>query len=120
MISAYGMTEMNSFSVLCDHDHYHVLPWVTVFQLDLETGQPLPRKGVQTGRAAFFDMTQDSTWGGLITGDLVTIDWDNQCKCGRTSVSLQKRLTASAKSKAATTRSAAPPRRRPRPKRWTS
>jgi hypothetical protein len=36
------MTEMNSFSVLCEHDRYHVLPWVTVFLLDLDTGQPLP------------------------------------------------------------------------------
>ena len=92
MISSYGMTEMNSFSVLCDHDRYHVLPWVTIFLLDLDTGQPLPRKGKQTGRAAFFDMTQDSTWGGLITGDLVTVDWDHCCECGRTSVALEKKI----------------------------
>lgn len=52
MISSYGMTEMNSFSVLCDHDRYHVLPWVTVFLLDLDTGRPLLHKGKQTGRAA--------------------------------------------------------------------
>jgi len=37
-------------------------------------------------------MTQDSTWGGLVTGDLVTIDWDNTCKCGRTSVALEKKI----------------------------
>ena len=92
MTSGYGMTEMNSFSILCEHDHYHMLPWVTVYQLDLDTGRPLPRKGVQTGRAAFFDMTQDSTWGGLVTGDLVTIDWDNTCACGRNSVALQKKI----------------------------
>lgn len=92
MTSGYGMTEMNSFSILCEHDHYHMLPWVTVYQLDLESGQPLPRKGVQTGRAAFFDMTQDSTWGGLVTGDLVTIDWDNDCACGRKSVALRKKI----------------------------
>jgi hypothetical protein len=92
MISAYGMTELNAFSVLCNHDHYHVLPWVTVFLLDLETGRPLRRKGVQTGRAAFFDMTMDSTWGGLITGDLVTVDWDGDCECGRTSIALDKKI----------------------------
>jgi acyl-CoA synthetase (AMP-forming)/AMP-acid ligase II len=92
MISSYGMTEMNSFSVLCDHDRYHVLPWVTVFLLDIETGQPLPRKGQQTGRAAFFDMTQDSTWGGLVTGDLVTLNWDHRCECGRTTVALEKKI----------------------------
>jgi hypothetical protein len=92
MISAYGMTEMNAFSVLCEQDRYHVLPWVTLYLLDLDTGRPLPRKGVQTGRAAFFDMTMDSTWGGLITGDLISIDWDRQCPCGRTSFALEKRI----------------------------
>jgi hypothetical protein len=92
MISAYGMTEMNSFSVLCEHDRYHVLPWVTVYLLDLDTGQPLPRRGEQTGRAAFFDMTADSCWGGLITGDVVTVNWDHDCECGRTSVALEKKI----------------------------
>ena len=92
MISAYGMTEMNSFSVLCDHDRYHVLPWVTVFLLDLDSGQPLVRQGTQAGRAAFFDMTQDSTWGGIVTGDMVTVDWDRPCPCGRTSVALEKAI----------------------------
>jgi hypothetical protein len=92
MISSYGMTEMNSFSVLCDHDRYHVLPWSTVYLLDLDTGAPLPRRGEQTGRAAFFDMTQDSTWGGLITGDLVTVDWDHPCECGRASIALEKKI----------------------------
>jgi hypothetical protein len=92
MISAYGMTEMNSFSVLCNHDRYHVMPWVTVYLLDLETGQPLPRRGQQTGRAAFFDMTHDSTWGGIVTGDHVTLDWDRPCECGRTSIALEKKI----------------------------
>ena len=92
MTQCYGMTEMNSFSVLCEHDRYHVLPWATVFLLHLDTGKPLPRDGVQTGRAAFFDMTQDGTWGGVITGDLITIDWDTACACGRTSVGLQKNI----------------------------
>ncbi len=92
MISSYGMTEMNSMTVLCDHDRYHILPWVTPYLLDLETGQPLPRKGKQTGRASFFDMTADSCWGGLVTGDVVTIDWDHQCECGRTSYTLEKQI----------------------------
>ncbi len=92
MISSYGMTEMNSFSVLCDHDRYHMLPWVTPFLLDLDSGQPLPRSGTQTGRAAFFDMTADSCWGGLITGDVVTINWETPCECGRTSWALEKKI----------------------------
>lgn len=92
MISAYGMTEMNSFSVLCEHDRYHMLPWVTPYLLDLDSGQPLPRSGTQTGRAAFFDMTAESCWGGLVTGDVVTIDWDKPCECGRTSYAMEKQI----------------------------
>ena len=92
MIASYGMTEMNSFSVLCESDRYHLPPWVTPWLLDLETGQPLPRSGKQTGRAAFFDMTAESCWGGLVTGDLVTIDWDHNCECGRSSVALEKTI----------------------------
>lgn len=92
MIASYGMTEMNSFSVLCEHDRYHVMPFVTVYLLDLDTGQPLPRTGEQTGRAAFFDMTADSCWGGLVTGDVVTVNWDRPCECGRTSHALEKKI----------------------------
>jgi len=92
MISSYGMTEMNSFSVQCEHDRYHMLPFMTPYLLDLETGQPLPRKGMQTGRASFFDMTAESCWGGLVTGDVVTIDWDTPCECGRTSWALEKQI----------------------------
>jgi phenylacetate-coenzyme A ligase PaaK-like adenylate-forming protein len=92
MISSYGMTEMNSFSVQCEHDRYHMLPWVTIFLLDLETGRPLPRKGRQTGRASFFDMTADSCWGGLVTGDVITVDWDHPCECGRTSHAIEKKI----------------------------
>ena len=51
--ASYGMTEQNGFLVTCEADHYHLLPWVTLFLLDLETGRPLPRQGQQTGRAIF-------------------------------------------------------------------
>ncbi|TAL02164.1 MAG: hypothetical protein EPO08_07725 [Rhodospirillaceae bacterium] len=83
MMTGYGMTEMNAMTVTCEHDHYHMMPWVTIFILDLDTGKPKPRSGVQTGRAAFFDPTHDGTWGGIITGDQITIDWDTPCPCGR-------------------------------------
>ena len=92
MTSSYGMTELNCHAVRCEHEKYHMAPFVTVFLLDLDTGRPLPRKGVQQGRAAFFDMTVDGTWGGIITGDLITIDWDGQCGCGRTSVAIDKNI----------------------------
>ncbi len=90
MGGSYGMTEMNAMMQACEHGHYHVPPWVAVYLLDVETGQPLPRQGEQTGRAAFFDLTQDGTWGGIVTGDRATVDWDTPCACGRTTVGLRK------------------------------
>jgi hypothetical protein len=42
----------------------------------------LPREGVQTGRYAFFDLVPQTYWGGFISGDRVTIHWDEDCPCG--------------------------------------
>ncbi|MCY1302249.1 hypothetical protein D9M70_518980 [compost metagenome] len=53
--------------------------------LDPETGKALPRTGRQTGRAAFFDLGADLRWGGFITGDEITVEWDKPCACGRPS-----------------------------------
>ncbi len=89
MRMSYGMTELNAFTVTCEQSRYHFLPWVTLFVLDPDTGKPLPRSGVQTGRAAFFDMTHDGTWGGIVTGDKITVIWDTPCPCGRSTVYLQ-------------------------------
>ena len=91
MQSAYGMTEMNAFSVLCEANRYHLAPWVAPFILDGETGKPLPREGVQTGRAAFFDVTHDGTWGGIVTGDQVTANYE-PCQCGRRTLSFDKKI----------------------------
>ncbi|MBW8754973.1 MAG: hypothetical protein JF595_12635 [Sphingomonadales bacterium] len=65
MRGSYGMTEQNFYLNNCEHDRYHIPPWVVVLLLDGETGQPLPREGVQTGRASFFDVSQDGAWGGI-------------------------------------------------------
>jgi hypothetical protein len=83
MLTGYGMTEMNTMVSTCEHDQFHMPPWVTIFVLDLDTGMPKPRSGVQSGRAAFFDPTHDGTWSGIITGDHITVDWDTVCPCGR-------------------------------------
>lgn len=87
--ASYGMTELNGFSTSCEHDRYHVLPWIAVFLLDQDSGRPLPRTGVQTGRAAFFDLTHDGTWGGVVTGDRISVDF-SPCKCGRTTPHIDK------------------------------
>ena len=78
----YGMSELLSAFAACGAENYHLPPWVVAFVLDVETGQPRPRKGRQKGRFAFFDLLAQSHWGGIVTGDLVEIDW-GQCGCGR-------------------------------------
>lgn len=82
----YGMSEISALHWACDEGRYHVQPFVIPFVLDPDTGEPLPRRGVQTGRAAFYDLFNRAHWGGCISGDEVTLDWDTPCACGRTSV----------------------------------
>jgi hypothetical protein len=88
---AYGMTEQNFFLVTCEHERLHIPPWVTVLLLDPDTGRPLPRAGVHSGRASFFDMSQDGSWGGIVSGDRITIDY-RPCPCGRTTLHMEKKI----------------------------
>ncbi|MFV3368890.1 hypothetical protein ACNFH5_12035 [Pseudomonas sp. NY15435] len=86
LYESYAMSEVVSGSHLrCEHGHYHFAHTAIPFLLDPETSKPLPRKGRQTGRAAFFDLGADVHWGGFITGDEVTVEWDAPCACGRPS-----------------------------------
>ena len=82
----YGMSEISAFHWACDEGRYHVQPWVIPFLLDPDTSEPLPRQGVKTGRAAFYDFLNRSHWGGVISGDEITVDWDTPCPCGLASV----------------------------------
>ena len=88
---AYAMSELTALNKLCEHGHYHVEPWIVPFILDGEDGHPLPRSGCRTGRFAFFDLMPDSYWGGFITGDEVTADW-NPCPCGRTTAHIERTI----------------------------
>lgn len=78
----YGMSEMAGQFIACEHGHYHAVPWIVPFVLDA-AGRPLPRSGRVGGRFAFYDLLVHSRWGGLVTGDAVTLDWDGACPCGR-------------------------------------
>ena len=80
----YGMTESMSGMRMCKQGHYHPAPSLISILLDVETGAPLARAGVQTGRFAFFDLMAESYWGGFVTGDRVTMVYDKACACGRT------------------------------------
>jgi phenylacetate-coenzyme A ligase PaaK-like adenylate-forming protein len=87
----YGMTEQNAYLVACEHDRFHLPPWVTLYLLDPDTGRPLPREGEQVGRASFFDMTHDGGWGGIVSGDRVSASYD-PCPCGRTTIHLSRKI----------------------------
>jgi hypothetical protein len=86
----YGFSESSTFHWGCSEGRYHVAPWVIPFVLDPDTSEPLPRTGVQTGRAAVYDILLRAHWGGVISGDEVTIDWDLRCPCGQASVAFEK------------------------------
>lgn len=88
----YGFSESSTFHWACDEGRYHVMPWVVPFILDPDTSEPLPRTGRQTGRAAVYDILLRAHWGGVISGDEVTVDWDFACPCGRKSVAFEKEI----------------------------
>jgi acyl-CoA synthetase (AMP-forming)/AMP-acid ligase II len=80
----YGTTETTASMTCCSAEgHLHPLPWGIQHVADPDTGQPLPRKGVQKGRLLTFDLLTDSFWSGTAGGDEVTVNWDGGCKCGR-------------------------------------
>jgi acyl-protein synthetase LuxE len=85
----YGFSEQSAFHWACSEGRYHVQPWVIPFILDPRTSEALPRTGRQTGRAAVYDVLLKAHWGGVISGDEVTIDWDLECPCGQTSVAFE-------------------------------
>jgi hypothetical protein len=87
----YGMSEVTMTSPKCSHGHYHIPPWVVTYVLDPNTGKQLPREGVQTGRAAFFDLVPETYWGGFVTGDEITVEW-GACPCGAETVHLHGKI----------------------------
>lgn len=62
------------------------------FVLDPEDGHVLPTdRGEQTGRAAFFDLLPSTYWGGIVTGDEVSLD-HRPCSCGRTTAHIARAI----------------------------
>jgi hypothetical protein len=78
---SYGMTELNTYNIACSKGVYHVFPWNIPMVLN-QNGTPLPRTGVQTGRAGYFDLLAQTYWGGILTGDRITVHYDEDCNCG--------------------------------------
>jgi hypothetical protein len=77
----YGMSEVMGMSPRCSHGHFHIMPHTIPILLDPDA-KMLPREGAQTGRYAFFDLMAETYWGGFISGDQVTIHWEEDCPCG--------------------------------------
>jgi hypothetical protein len=86
---SYGMQECNTTAPRCTHGRYHMAPWVMLLLLD-ESGEkliPIPKSGEIEGRAAFFDLSMDGRWGGVISGDKIRATWE-PCGCGNRSPSI--------------------------------
>jgi hypothetical protein len=90
---SYGMTEITGNMPLCSQGYYHVAPYHIPFVLDPQSGKPTPREGRQTGRFACLDLLAQTYWGGIVSGDQVTIEWDRQCPCGRISPQIHDDVT---------------------------
>lgn len=86
----YSMQELNSGMPKCRKGgRYHVPPWVVPFVLNKEGDAPVANgHGEVEGRAAFFDLSLDGRWGGVITGDRIALD-HAPCACGNASPSIR-------------------------------
>lgn len=77
----YGFSECIGNAPLCEHGFFHFLPYSVPLLMDPD-GNSLPREGVQTGRLVLVDVIPTSYWGGFISGDEVTVHWEEDCPCG--------------------------------------
>lgn len=81
LANMYGFSECISPNPMCDHGYFHFLPYNIPMVLDTDARE-LPRQGVQKGRLAIMDLLAESYWGGFISGDEVTMHWEEDCPCG--------------------------------------
>jgi hypothetical protein len=79
----YSMQELHTGMPKCQKGgRYHLPPWLVPLIMDQPGDNLLPIvKGEYEGRAAFFDLSIDGRWGGVISGDKVSIDF-RPCACG--------------------------------------
>lgn len=83
IVTAWGMSELAGAAASeCIEGMYHFNVHTIPFVLDPSTGEPLPRKGTQTGQLAALELISEDCWGGIITGDSGTVHWDKVCDCG--------------------------------------
>lgn len=87
----YGMQELGTSMVRCQQGlRYHIPPWLVCLPLN-KNGDALVDgvgEGEVAGRAAFFDLSLDGRWGGVISGDHIHVDY-GPCACGNRSPSIR-------------------------------
>ncbi len=89
----YGMQEINTAMPRCRAGRYHVAPWLLCLVLDQAGEKLIPAaSGEIEGRAAFFDLSLDGRWGGVISGDKIAVDY-GACACGQRSPSIRDDIT---------------------------
>ena len=89
----YSMQELNSGMPKCrEGGRYHVPPWMVPIILN-KAGDALVSHthGEVEGRAAFFDLSLDGRWGGVITGDRISMDF-GPCACGHAGPSIRDNI----------------------------
>ena len=89
----YSMREINATFPLCQAGRYHVSPWVIMLPLDVRGEQLLDTGGGEIeARAAFFDTSIEGRWGGVISGDRVTVSF-SKCDCGHQGPTVGREIT---------------------------
>jgi hypothetical protein len=90
----YGMQELGTSMPRCQEgQRYHIPAWLVCLPLDKAGDALVPGVGDRDftgkveGRAAFFDLSMDGRWGGVISGDHIEVDY-SPCKCGNRSPSI--------------------------------
>ncbi len=80
----YSMQELHTGMPRCRAGgRYHVPPWLVPLILNKDGDALLEHDytGEVEGRAAFFDLSLDGRWGGVISGDRISLDY-RPCACG--------------------------------------
>ncbi|RJF91599.1 hypothetical protein [Sphingomonas cavernae] len=90
----YSMQELNSGMPKCrEGNRYHVPSWIVPMILNKDGDALLAHDydGEVEGRAAFFDLSLDGRWGGVITGDRISLDY-GPCACGNAGPSIRDNI----------------------------
>jgi hypothetical protein len=90
---AYSMREINATFPLCHAGRYHISPWVIMLPLDAG-GENLADAGDAEieARAAFFDASIEGRWGGVISGDRVSVSYA-KCDCSHQGPTVGRDIT---------------------------